>query len=197
MSINNKYNVCLILIAISLAIGFASCSTDDGKSYQQGQQEYIQKTFESMKGSYAGTLEMPDNSSRTVKFSIDKQANFKIPSFPMEQILYKVYGGDYLSVQQSADAVSFDCPIDSVGFTGGYMTIVTKNNLVANRIDFSYTKGEEKHEGYALLTVKGLYNPSNRILVTNFIVTELVIDRKDHTSDLCPIDHVIEATQQD
>lgn len=197
MSINNKYNVYVILIAISLAIGFASCSTDDGKGYQQGQQEYIQKTFESMKGSYAGALEMPDNSSRTIKFSIDKQANFKIPSFPLEQILYKVYGGDYLSVQQSADAVSFDCPIDSVGFTGGYMTIVTKNNLVANRIDFSYTKGGEKHEGYALLTVKGLYNPSNRILVTNFIVTELVIDRKDYTSELCPIDHVLEATQQD
>ncbi len=185
-----------VLIAILVAIGISSCS-DDGKSYQEGQQEYIQKTFESLKGDYAGSLVMPDNSSATIKFTIDGMANFKVSSFPMDQILYSVYGGEYLSVKMSSDAVSFNCPIDSVGFTGGYLAFVTKKDLTTNKIEFSYEKDGAKHQGYALVTVKGLYNPSQRLLEVNFIVEELIVDQKDYTSNLCPINHQFLATRQD
>ncbi len=194
MKKNNQLS--LILIAILVAIGISSC-TEDGKSYQESQQEYIQKTFESLKGDYVGALTMPDNSSSKIKFTIDNLANFKIASFPMDQILYSVYGGEYLSVKMSGNAVSFDCPIDSVGFTSGYLAFVTKKDLVSNKIEFSFTKDEVQHQGYALVTVKGLYDPSKKILEVNFIVEELIVDNKDYTTALCPINHHFLASRQD
>ncbi len=185
-----------VLIAILMAIGISSCS-EDSTSYQEGQEKYIQKTFESMKGDYVGSLGMPDNSSSTIKFTIDDEANFKISSFPMDPILFCVYGGEYLSVKMSSDAVGFNCPIDSVGFTGGYLAFVTKKDLVTNKIEFAYEKDEMQHQGYALVTVKGLYNASQKMLEVNFIVEELVVDKMDYTSNLCPINHQFLATRQD
>ncbi len=185
-----------VLIAILMAIGISSCS-EDSTSYQEGQEKYIQKTFESMKGDYVGSLGMPDNSSSTIKFTIDDEANFKISSFPMDPILYCVYGGEYLSVKMPSDAVGFNCPIDSVGFTGGYLAFVTKKDLVTNKIEFAYEKDETQHQGYALVTVKGLYNASQKMLEVNFIVEELVVDKMDYTSNLCPINHQFLATRQD
>ena len=52
-----------------------------------------------------------------------------------------------------------------------------------------------KHTGYMYLTVKGTYNPQKEIITTNFIVTDLIVDNHDYTSQLCPIDNLIEATK--
>lgn len=188
----------MILIAIMMAIGIVSCSSDDNnKSYQETQQEYIKKMFEGMKGTYSGYLVMPDNSSAPVKFTIDNMANVNIASFPMDRILYEVYGSDYLAVKMSGNAISYSCPIDSVGFTGNYMSFVSKNDLSTGTIKFSYTKDGEPFNGYAFVTVKGLYNSMQKIVNVNFIVTDLTINQKDFTAEVCPINHNFEATKQD
>lgn len=190
-----KYNVCTILIAILMAVGIASCSTDDG--YTQGSaQEQFQKIFENMKGSYAGTLTLPDNSSMTVKYDIDNEAKVNISSFPMDRILFKVYQSDYLKVKMGAEAVSYSCPIDSVGLSGGYLTFVTKRDYTSNTIHFSFTKDEQQHSGYAYVTVKGYYDYTRNWMNINFIVTDLIIDQKDYTKELCPLNHQFEANRQ-
>lgn len=132
-----KYNkMYAILTVILMAVGVASCS-DDSNVYNIGnQQEYIKQTFEGMKGTYAGNLTMPDNSVYTTKFVIDDMANLKISSFPMDRILNEVYKGDYLNVKMSGDAVSFSCPIDSVGFSGGYRRLLRRMIMYQTRFIF-------------------------------------------------------------
>lgn len=192
-----KYNkMYAILTVILMAVGVASCS-DDSNVYNIGnQQEYIKQTFEGMKGTYAGNLTMPDNCVYTTKFVIDDMANLKISSFPMDRILNEVYKGDYLNVKMSGDAVSFSCPIDSVGFSGGYMTFVTKNDYVSNVIRFSFTKDETQHSGYAFVTVKGYYDPTRKWVNVNYIVTDLIVDGRDYSSEACPLNHNFEANRQ-
>ena len=74
-----------------------------------------------------------------------------------------------------------------------HITFITKNNTIDNRINFSYDKDDETHNGWALVTVKGIYNDISKRIEANFIITDLVIDNKDYTSTYCPIDNLIEA----
>ena len=183
-----------ILFAVIAATGFISCSDDTTSNFDPAAS--ISELFENMKGEYSGTYNTPYNVRKDVKFSIDKQAEFKISKFPMENILYRVYQGEYENVRLNADALTFSAPIDSVGYDSGFLTFITKSNTIVNRIDFSFTKDDETHNGWALVTVKGMFNNTLKMMDANFIVTDLVIDNKDFTSSSCPIDNIVEAKHQ-
>ncbi|MCI6828707.1 MAG: hypothetical protein MR924_05535 [Prevotella sp.] len=183
-----------ILFAVIAATGFVSCSDDTTSNFDPAGS--IAEIFENMKGDYSGTYNTPYNVRKEVRFSIDKQAEFKISNFPMENVLYNIYKGEYENVRLNADALTFSAPIDSVGYDSGFLTFITKSNTIVNRIDFSYTKDEETHNGWALVTVKGIFNNTMKMMDANFIVTDLVIDNKDYTSTTCPIDNIVEAKHQ-
>ena len=185
---------CGIIFAVIVAIGFVSCSDDTTSDFDPA--GTVSELFENMKGEYTGIYSTPNNVRKDVKFSIDKQAEFKISNFPMENILYSVYQGEYENVKLNADALAFSAPIDSVGYDSGFLTFITKSNTIVNRIDFSFTKDEQTHNGWALVTVKGMFNNTLKMMDANFIVTDLVIDNKDYTSTTCPIDNIVEAKQQ-
>ena len=183
-----------ILVAVIAATGFISFSDDTTSNFDPAAS--ISELFENMKGEYSGTYNTPYNVRKDVKFSIDKQAEFKISKFPMENILYRVYQGEYENVRLNADALTFSAPIDSVGYDSGFLTFITKSNTIVNRIDFSFTKDDETHNGWALVTVKGMFNNTLKLMDANFIVTDLVIDNIDFTSSSCPIDNIVEAKHQ-
>ena len=191
---NKSFCLFGILFAVIAATGFISCSDDTTSNFDPAAS--ISELFENMKGEYSGTYNTPYNVRKDVKFSIDKQAEFKISKFPMENILYRVYQGEYENVRLNADALTFSAPIDSVGYDSGFLTFITKSNTIVNRIDFSFTKDDETHNGWALVTVKGLFNNTLKMMDANFIVTDLVIDNKDFTSSSCPIDNIVEAKHQ-
>ena len=191
---NKSFCLFGILIAVIAATGFISCSDDTTSNFDPAAS--ISELFENMKGEYSGTYNTPYNVRKDVKFSIDKQAEFKISKFPMENILYRVYQGEYENVRLNADALTFSAPIDSVGYDSGFLTFITKSNTIVNRIDFSFTKDDETHNGWALVTVKGMFNNTLKMMDANFIVTDLVIDNKDFTSSSCPIDNIVEAKHQ-
>ena len=182
------------LFAVIAATGFISCSDDTTSNFDPAAS--ISELFENMKGEYSGTYNTPYNVRKDVKFSIDKQAEFKISKFPMENILYRVYQGEYENVRLNADALTFSAPIDSVGYDSGFLTFITKSNTIVNRIDFSFTKDDQTYNGWALVTVKGMFNNTLNLMDANFIVTDLVIDNKDFTSTACPIDNLVEAKHQ-
>ena len=191
---NKSFCLFGILFAVIAATGFISCSDDTTSNFDPAAS--ISELFENMKGEYSGTYNTPYNVRKDVKFSIDKQAEFKISKFPMENILYRVYQGEYENVRLNADALTFSAPIDSVGYDSGFLTFITKSNTIVNRIDFSSTKDDETHNGWALVTVKGMFNNTLKMMDANFIVTDLVIDNKDFTSSSCPIDNIVEAKHQ-
>ena len=191
---NKSFSFLGILFAVIAATGFVSCSDDATSNFDPA--STIAEIFENMKGEYSGTYNTPYNVRKEVKFSIDKQAEFKISNFPMENILYSVYQGEYENVKLNADALAFSAPIDSVGYDSGFLTFITKSNTIVNRIDFSFTKDEQTHNGWALVTVKGMFNNTLKMMDANFIVTDLVIDNKDFTSSSCPIDNIVEAKHQ-
>ena len=190
---NKSFCLFGILFAVIAATGFISCSDDTTSNFDPAAS--ISELFENMKGEYSGTYNTPYNVRKDVKFSIDKQAEFKISKFPMENILYRVYQGEYENVRLNADALTFSAPIDSVGYDSGFLTFITKSNTIVNRIDFSFTKDKQTHNGWALVTVKGIFNNILKMMDANFIVTDLVIDNKDFTSTTCPIDNLVEAKQ--
>ena len=191
---NKSFCLFGILFAVIAATGFISCSDDTTSNFDPAAS--ISELFENMKGEYSGTYNTPYNVRKDVKFSIDKQAEFKISKFPMETIMYRVYHGEYENVRLNADALTFSAPIDSVGYDSGFLTFITKSNTIVNRIDFSFTKDDETHNGWALVTVKGMFNNTLKMMDANFIVTDLVIDNKDFTSSSCPIDNIVEAKHQ-
>ena len=191
---NKSFCLFGILFAVIAATGFISCSDDTTSNFDPAAS--ISELFENMKGEYSGTYNTPYNVRKDVKFSIDKQAEFKISKFPMENILYRVYQGEYENVRLNADALTFSAPIDSVGYDSGFLTFITKSNTIVNRIDFSFTKDDQAHNGWALVTVKGMFNNTLKLMDANFIVTDLVIDNKDFTSSSCPIDNIVEAKHQ-
>ena len=191
---NKSFCLFGILFAVIAATGFISCSDDTTSNFDPAAS--ISELFENMKGEYSGTYNTPYNVRKDVKFSIDKQAEFKISKFPMGNILYRVYQGEYENVRLNADALTFSAPIDSVGYDSGFLTFITKSNTIVNRIDFSFTKDDETHNGWALVTVKGMFNNTLKMMDANFIVTDLVIDNKDFTSSSCPIDNIVEAKHQ-
>ena len=191
---NKSFCLFGILFAVIAATGFISCSDDTTSNFDPAAS--ISELFENMKGEYSGTYNTPYNVRKDVKFSIDKQAEFKISKFPMENILYRVYQGEYENVRLNADALTFSAPIDSVGYDSGFLTFITKSNTIVNRIDFSFTKDDETHNGWALVTVKGMFNNTLKMMDANYIVTDLVIDNKDFTSSSCPIDNIVEAKHQ-
>ena len=191
---NKSFCLFGILFAVIAATGFISCSDDTTSNFDPAAS--ISELFENMKGEYSGTYNTPYNVRKDVKFSIDKQAEFKISKFPMENILYRVYQGEYENVRLNADALTFSAPIDSVGYDSGFLTFITKSNTIVNRIDFSFTKDDQAHNGWALVTVKGMFNNTLKLMDANFIVTDLVIDNKDFTSTVCPIDNLVEAKHQ-
>ena len=185
---------CGIIFAVIVAIGFVSCSDDTTSDFDPA--GTVSELFENMKGEYTGIYSTPNNVRKDVKFSIDKQAEFKINNFPMENVLYRVYQGEYENVRLNADALTFSAPIDSVGYDSGYLTFITQSNTIVNRIDFSFTKDDQAHNGWALVTVKGMFNNTLKLMDANFIVTDLVIDNIDFTSTACPIDNLVEAKHQ-
>lgn len=191
---NKSFCLFGILFAVIAATGFISCSDDTTSNFDPAAS--ISELFENMKGEYSGTYNTPYNVRKDVKFSIDKQAEFKISKFPMENILYRVYQGEYENVRLNADALTFSAPIDSVGYDSGFLTFITKSNTIVNRIDFSFTKDDQTYNGWALVTVKGMFNNTLKLMDANFIVTDLVIDNKDFTSSSCPIDNIVEAKHQ-
>ena len=191
---NKSFCLFGILFAVIAATGFISCSDDTTSNFDPAAS--ISELFENMKGEYSGTYNTPYNVRKDVKFSIDKQAEFKISKFPMENILYRVYQGEYENVRLNADALTFSAPIDSVGYDSGFLTFITKSNTIVNRIDFSFTKDDQAHNGWALVTVKGMFNNTLKLMDANFIVTDLVIDNIDFTSTACPIDNIVEAKHQ-
>lgn len=183
------------LIALCVAVGFNSCSDDSSGNNAYGN---LKATFDKMKGSYKGQMAMPDNGRQEVTFSIDQQANVVLASFPLNNVLSKIYPNDYQRVTPSGDAFSYSCPIDSVGIPAdGQLQFVTKEDFSSNRVDFSYTlkkpSGEqEAHSGYMLVKTRGLYNSLMNSLTINFVVTDLFVDTQDLTSSLCPIDNYID-----
>lgn len=191
---NKSFCLFGILFAVIAATGFISCSDDTTSNFDPAAS--ISELFENMKGEYSGTYNTPYNVRKDVKFSIDKQAEFKISNFPMENVLYRVYQGEYENVRLNADALTFSAPIDSVGYDSGFLTFITKSNTIVNRIDFSFTKDDQAHNGWALVTVKGMFNNTLKLMDANFIVTDLVIDNIDFTSTACPIDNIVEAKHQ-
>lgn len=178
------------LIALCVAVGFNSCSDDSSGNNAYGN---LKATFDKMKGNYKGQMVMPDNGRQEVTFSIDQQANVVLTSFPMNNVLSKVYPNDYQRVTLSGDALSYSCPIDSVGIPAdGQLQFVTKEDFSSNRVDFSYTLGGQEHSGYMLVKTRGLYNSLMNCLTINFVVTDLFVDTRDLTSTLCPIDNYID-----
>ena len=180
----------ILFVAIA-ATGLMSCSDDNNSNFDPF--GTISEMFENMKGNYVGLYNNPYNVKKDVKFNIDQQAKFKISNFPMDNVLYSIYKGEYENVKLNADELNFAAPIDSVGYDSGYLTFITKNNTIDNRINFSYDKDNEAHNGWALVTVKGIYNDVSKRIEANFIITDLIIDNKDYTSTYCPIDNLIEA----
>ena len=83
-----------ILFAVIAATGFVSCSDDTTSNFDPAGS--IAEIFENMKGDYSGTYNTPYNVRKEVRFSIDKQAEFKISNFPMENVLYNIYKGEYV-----------------------------------------------------------------------------------------------------
>lgn len=194
----NRIKLCkLFLFAMFLAIGTTSC--DDGNSTyydpNSAANEY-QQIFEGMKGEYAGNYTSPLGNSVSLKYNIDSKANVNLSSFPMENVLYKLCGGDYQYAKLSGEALSISCPIDSVGYSSGYMTFKTKNDLEHNVLNFAYTFQNVEHKGMLYVTVMGVYNPQARLITTNFVVTDLIVDGKDLTSAYCPINNMVEAVRQ-
>lgn len=178
------------LIALCVAVVFNSCSDDSSGTNVYGN---IKATFDKMKGTYKGQMAMPDNGRQEVTFSIDQQANVVLTSFPMSNVLSKVYPNDFQRVTLSGEALTYSCPIDSVGIPAdGQLQFVTKEDFSSNRVDFSYTKDGQSHSGYMLVKSKGLYNSLMNSLTINFIVTDLIIDTEDRTSACCPIDNYID-----
>ena len=185
----------IVLVATFVAIGLNSCDGESNYYDPNSQVNEVNRILESMKSSYAGTYTTPLNTKKTVKYNIDSQANVNVATFPMDAVLEKLCGGEYSYADLSGDALTFSCPIDSVGYSAGYLTFKTKEDLEHNKLDFSYTFKDVKHTGYMYLTVKGTYNPQKEIITTNFIVTDLIVDNHDYTSQLCPIYNLIEATK--
>lgn len=179
-----------------MAIGLISCDSDSSYYDSESKVHEYQQIFEGMKGSYAGNYTTPLNTSKVVMYNIDSQANVNVPTFPMEAVLSKLCGGDYQYANLSGEALTLSCPIDSVGYSSGYLTFKTKNDLEHNILNFSYTFKNVKHKGYMYVTVKGVYNPLQRMINTNFIVTDLIVDNQDLTSKYCPIDNLMEAERQ-
>lgn len=178
-----------------MAIGVASCSDDSGGG--SGAFNNVKNTFEKMKGSYTGQMSMPSNQRQEVSFSIDANANVVVTSFPMDNVMAKVYPNDYQRVSYSGDAFTYSCPIDSIGLPAdGQLQFVTKEDFESNRVNFSYKLKETEHTGYMLIKTKGIYNSFMNSLTVNFIVTDLVIDNNDYSS-VCPIDNYMDiATHQ-
>lgn len=186
--------ITLLLFATFVAIGVVSCSGDT-PSLKNSRDSFAQ-AFEGMKGNYIGHYKTPFNTTQNVKYSIDKNATVSFSSVPIEQVLYKLCGDDYQQVRLNDVGLSFASPIDSVGYNSGYLAFKTANDLTTNRVDFSFIdQGGVTHEGYMLVTIKGLFNPLQKIIDTNFIVTDLILDNSDYTSTLCPIENVFEVEQ--
>lgn len=181
------------LVAILVAIGFNACSEE---STSNGAYANVKATFDKMKGNYKGKFSKANGTLQELSFSIDQQANVVVASFPLDNVMAKLYPNDHEHVTYSGEALNYTCPIDSVGIPAdGQLSFVTSADLTKSRVDFSYTKDNLSHNGYILVKAKGVYNSLMNSLSVNFIVTDLIVDNTDYTSALCPINTYIDIAQ--
>lgn len=181
------------LVAILVAIGFNACSEE---STSNGAYGNVKATFDKMKGNYKGKFSKANGTLQELSFSIDQQANVVVASFPLDNVMAKLYPNDYEHVTYSGEALNYTCSIDSVGIPAdGQLSFVTSDDLAKSRVDFSYTKDNQSHNGYILVKTKGVYNSLMNALSINFIVTDLIVDNTDYTSALCPVNTYIDIAQ--
>lgn len=192
--ISNKFFKSTVLFVILMAIGLCSCSSD---SYDENSgSNQVAAIFKSMQGNYVGSFVNLQNMSKQVKFQINEQSKVIIPTFPMDNILYKLYPSEANSIRLSGEALSLECPIDSVGLSTGYLYYKTNNDLVNNQVNFSfYTKDQKNHEGFAWVLVKGNFDYIRQMMEVNFCVVDLKVDGHEYKNELCPIDNIFEATK--
>lgn len=192
--VNNKEVKSIVLFVIFMAIGLCSCSNNTYEENAENNQ--VSVIFKSMSGNYSGTFVNLRNISKQVKFQINEQSKVVISTFPMDNILYKLYPTEANSIRLSGEALSVECPIDSVGISSGCLFYKTTNDLVSNQLKFSFnTKDQQIHEGVAWVLVKGNFDYIRQMMEVNLSVVDLKVDGHEYKNELCPIDNIFEATK--
>lgn len=188
----------IIILCCLALVGWAisSCSDDDNT---QKYMNNISENFQKLKGDYSGSLTMPDNTAQTLRFSIvdegtsSVQTDVKVPTFPLDGILSKLYPNDYQYVNiDSRD--SYVAPIDSVGTQINFMNFKTDDDRTA-QLKFSYTHNNQNHSGWAQISTTGMYFTATGLLTISFNVIDLVVDNQDMTR-LLPINYTLDAEKQ-
>lgn len=177
-----------------MAFMVAACSED---KTSEGGMVTVDQMFQQIKATYRGSYVSANNTMQTMNFSIDEQANVVVDDFPLDLILAKLYPYDYVSIPAPAEPVELKAPIKGFNIDSSLNFIDFSTDEAGTLpIEFTFTKDETSHSGWAMIHVIGLYNMYLRTLTIQFAVTDLVIDGADR-QNLTPINYYIDSAMKE
>jgi hypothetical protein len=193
----NIQTLLLTLCLLMAGIEFSSCSSDTVNTDTWG--SGVAAMFQNMKGNYSCYLDMPDNTRKSLNIAIsDVTKNsygtaVQVVDFPIDVILSKLYPNDYQYVS-SVNVDTYESPIDSVGASSSAFLLFKTNNDYTENLNFSFVRDGVSHQGWAKVSVQGVYTYTNNNMTFYFSVNDLVLDDQDK-SNLTPILFQAEGTK--
>lgn len=180
-----------IPVIISLAIMaflFATCS--DEKTFE-GEIETVDHLFQQMKATYRGGYMLPNNVPQPISITIDERANVVVDKFPLDLVFAKLYPSDYSTISESAETTGLVAPIKGFNMNNSLIEFSTDIDNT-EPIEFTFTKDDAEHTGWAMVYVVGIYNPYWSTLTLQLSVVDLIVDGQDMKS-LTPIVYFIDS----
>ena len=182
-----------IKVMIGLAVMMLMVAACSENSNSDGDIETVDRLFQRIKASYKGNYMATNNTMHPLNFTIDNQANVVVDQFPMNLILAKLYPDEYSMIIPTATSTALKAPIKGFNLDSTlnfieFSTDVDQTELV----DFTFTKDEEEHTGWAQVHVVGVYNIYTSTMTIQFSVTDLVIDNQDMQS-MTPIHYFVDS----
>ena len=150
----------------------------------------IDKMFQELKASYKGGYVSTNNITRPINFTIDEQANVVVDNFPLDLVFARLYPSDYSSISGPVEPVGLTAPIKGFNLNSPYIEFGTDIDNTAP-IEFTFTKDDEEHKGWAMIYAAGGYNPFAVALTIQFSVVDLVVDGQDMKS-MTPIIYFVD-----
>ena len=180
----------LIISAAIMAIMVAACTEE---STTEGGMTTVDQMFQQIKSPYKGSYISANNSIRQINFVVDEKANVVVNKFPLDLILAKLYPYDYSTIAEPTEPVVLTAPIKGFNIDASLNFIdFSTDESGTPPMEFTFTKDEVEHTGWAMVQAIGLYNMHLKTLTMQFAVTDLIVDGQDRQS-LTPIYYFIDS----
>lgn len=186
-----------IQIIIGVTIMMLMTVACSENSYNDGDIETVDKLFQQIKASYKGNYMAANNTMQPLNFTIDSQANVVVDQFPLNLIFAKLYPDEHSIISQTATSTAMKTPIKGFNLDSSLNFIEFSTDVDQTEpIDFTFTKDEVEHTGWAQVHVVGVYNIYMSTMTIQFSVTDLVIDSQD-MQHMTPIHYFVDSASKE